>query len=82
MYVVHPKEEFLLHLGQEQGVSNIMSFERVCIARGCLGLLFWSLGWSYHWLIMQACFLKAQTILASRRNHPKLFYHYILHTQL
>lgn len=39
MYIMHPKEEFLLHLGQEQGVSNIMSFERVCIA-GRLGLLF------------------------------------------
>lgn len=26
MYIMHPKEEFLLHLGQEQGVSNIMSF--------------------------------------------------------
>lgn len=47
MYIMHPKEEFLLHSGQEQGVSNIMSFEHVCIARGCLGLLFWSLGWSY-----------------------------------
>lgn len=48
MYIMHPKEEFLLHLGQEQGISNIMSFEHLCVARGCVGLLFQILGWSRH----------------------------------
>lgn len=30
MYIMHPKEEFLLHLGQEQGISNVMSFAPLC----------------------------------------------------
>lgn len=40
MYIMHPKEEFLLHLGSEQGILKVMSFEHVCITRGCLGLPF------------------------------------------
>lgn len=65
MYIMHPKEEFLLHLGQEQGISNVMSFEHICTARGCLGLPLSEPGLAMP-LISYASLLsdKAQTILA------------------
>lgn len=63
MYIMHPKEEFLLHLGQEQGISNVMSFAHLC--KGLPGTLASESGLAVP-LISYASPVsdKAQTILA------------------
>lgn len=74
MYIMHPKEEFLLHLGQEQGISNIMSLEHIYTEGGCLGLPFQSLGRSCYWLAMQARFLiKPKPSLLKEETVPTSF---------